>query len=155
MIDLSFSEMLLIAVVAIVVIGPKDLPHVMAKIGRWVGQGKAMVRQFRHGLDEMVRESEYQDMEKRWAEHNRRIMEEHPEAVEDTHAPQKAGAPEAQEDRRSPDADGQEMLPLAPPYPSQEKARGFGDGPRDDTNDDATAPPSRNGSDGSADSDRR
>lgn len=82
MIDLSLSEMLLIAVVAIVVIGPKDLPHVLAKVGRWVGQGKAMVRQLRHGFDEMVRESELQEMEKRWAEHNRRIMEEHPNVTE-------------------------------------------------------------------------
>ncbi len=104
MIDLSFSEMLLLAVVAIVVIGPKDLPRVMAKMGRWVGQGKAMVRQLRHGFDEMVRETEMQEMEKRWAEQNRRIMEEHPDATES-----------ADEERRS----QHEMQPLPKATPSE------------------------------------
>ncbi len=82
MLDFSFSEMLLVAVVAILVIGPKDLPRVLVMAGRWAGRGKAMMRELRHGMDEMVREADLKDMEARWADQNARIMAEHPPLAE-------------------------------------------------------------------------
>ena len=78
MIDLSFSEMLVIAVVAILVIGPKDLPLALSTVGKWVGKARGMARQFRMGMDDMVREAELKEMERKWAEQNARIMAEHP-----------------------------------------------------------------------------
>ena len=78
MLDLSFSEMLVIAVVAIVVIGPKELPGALATLGRWLGQGRAVARNFRSGFDAMVREAEMKELEKQWADQNARIMAEHP-----------------------------------------------------------------------------
>ena len=78
MIDLSFSEMLVIAVVAILVIGPKDLPLALSTVGKWVGKARGVARQFRSGFDEMVRESELAELEKKWAEENAKIMAEHP-----------------------------------------------------------------------------
>lgn len=78
MIDLSFSEMLVIAVVAILVIGPKDLPLALSAVGKWVGKARALARQFRMGMDDMVREAELKEMERKWAEQNARIMAEHP-----------------------------------------------------------------------------
>jgi len=78
MFDIGSPELLLVAVVAIVVIGPKDLPKAMRLAGYWVGRARGVMRQFRAGFDAMVREAELQEMEKRWAEENKRIMEAHP-----------------------------------------------------------------------------
>ena len=72
------GELLVIAVVALVVIGPKDLPRVMRTIGNFVGQMRGMARHFRSGVDNMIRESELADMEKKWQADNERIMREHP-----------------------------------------------------------------------------
>ena len=78
MFDIGYSELLLIAVVALVVIGPKDLPRVMRMVGGWVGKGRAMTRHVRAGFDTMMRESELEEMEKKWREHNDAIMRAYP-----------------------------------------------------------------------------
>ncbi len=78
MFDIAPSEFLLVAFVALVVIGPKDLPKAMRVVGSWVGRARAVGRQFRAGFDEMVREAELEEMEKKWRAENERIMREHP-----------------------------------------------------------------------------
>ena len=78
MFDIGSSELLVIAVVALLVIGPKDLPRVLHMIGKWVAKARSMTNQFKSGLEEMAREAELEEMEKKWAEHNRRIMAQHP-----------------------------------------------------------------------------
>lgn len=78
MFDIGSTELLLIVIVAVVVIGPKDLPRALYKVGQIVGKARGMARHFRTGVDAMVREAELEDLEKKWAEQNRRIMEEHP-----------------------------------------------------------------------------
>ena len=78
MFGIDSSEFLVIAVVALVVIGPKDLPRVMRVVGRFVGQARGMARHFRSGFDTMMREAELEDMEKKWKADNERIMREHP-----------------------------------------------------------------------------
>ena len=78
MFDIGSSELLLIVIVAVVVIGPKDLPRALYKVGQLIGKAKAMSRHFRSGIDAMVREVELEEMEKKWAEENRRIMAAHP-----------------------------------------------------------------------------
>lgn len=78
MFGVDSSEFLLIAVVALVVIGPKDLPKAMRVVGYWVGKARGVSRSFRQGFDNMVREAELEEMEKRWAAENARIMAEHP-----------------------------------------------------------------------------
>ena len=64
MFDFSWSELALIAVVALVVIGPKDLPRVMRTVGLWVGKARAIAREFQSSLDQMIRESELEEMRK-------------------------------------------------------------------------------------------
>jgi sec-independent protein translocase protein TatB len=83
MFDVAPTEFLLVAVVALLVIGPKELPRVMRTVGHWVGKARGLARQFRAGFDEMVRESELKEMEAKWREENERIMREHP-AIPDT-----------------------------------------------------------------------
>ena len=74
MFGIDSSEFLLIAVVALLVIGPKDLPRVMRLVGGWVGRGKAMTRHLRSGFDTMMREAELEEMQKQWAQQNADIM---------------------------------------------------------------------------------
>jgi sec-independent protein translocase protein TatB len=69
---------MLVAFVALVVIGPKDLPKALRVLGYWVGKARGVARQFRSGFDSMVREAELEEMEKKWAAENERIMREHP-----------------------------------------------------------------------------
>ncbi len=78
MFDIAPTELLIVALVALVVIGPKDLPRVMRTVGHWVGKARGMARHFRSGIDTMIRESELEDMEKKWKEENERIMREFP-----------------------------------------------------------------------------
>ena len=78
MFGIDSGELLIIAVVALVVIGPKDLPRVMRTVGQWVGRARGMARHFRSGVDAMIRESELEEMEKKWKADNERIMREHP-----------------------------------------------------------------------------
>jgi sec-independent protein translocase protein TatB len=81
MFDVAPTELLLVAIVALVVIGPKDLPRVLRTVGQWVGKARGVARQFRSGFDEMIREADLADMEKKWAEENAKIMAEHPPEV--------------------------------------------------------------------------
>ena len=78
MFDFGAIEILLIVVVAVIVIGPKDMPKAMRQAGRWIGQMRKLSGHFRAGLDAMVREAELEDMEKKWAAKNEKIMKENP-----------------------------------------------------------------------------
>lgn len=78
MFGIDSTEFLLIVIVAVIVIGPKDLPRALYKVGQIVGKAQGMARHFRTGIDAMVREVELAELEKKWADQNKRIMEEHP-----------------------------------------------------------------------------
>ena len=78
MFDFGATEILLIVIVAIVVIGPKDMPLALRHAGRWIAKVRKLSGQFRSGLDAMVREAELEDMEKKWKDQNAKIMREHP-----------------------------------------------------------------------------
>ena len=60
--DIGWSEMAVILAVALVVIGPKDLPRLARQIGRWSTKARAMAREFQRSLDDMAREAELQDI---------------------------------------------------------------------------------------------
>ena len=81
MFDIAPTELLIVAIVALVVIGPKDLPKVMRTVGYWVGRARGMARHFRSGIDTMIREAELEEMEKKWKAENERIMREFPQAA--------------------------------------------------------------------------
>jgi sec-independent protein translocase protein TatB len=64
MFEIAWSELLLIAVVAIVVIGPKDLPRAMRVVGQWTGRAKRMARDFQGQFNEALREADLEDVKK-------------------------------------------------------------------------------------------
>jgi len=81
MFDVGASELLLIVVIAIVVIGPKDLPMALRTAGRWIGKVRRISGHFRAGVETMIREAELAEMEKKWREQNAAIMAAHPPAT--------------------------------------------------------------------------
>ena len=64
MFDLSWTELLVVAVVAIIIVGPKDLPRALRSVGRWTGKAKRMARDFRRQFDEALREAELDTIKK-------------------------------------------------------------------------------------------
>jgi len=56
--DIGWSEMAVVVLVALVVIGPKDLPRVARTMGKWVAKGRSMAREFQNALEDMAREAE-------------------------------------------------------------------------------------------------
>ena len=69
---------MLVAGVALVAIGPKDLPRAMRFVGQWVGRGRRVMQQFRASIDTMIQEAELKELEQKWAEENARIMRDYP-----------------------------------------------------------------------------
>jgi len=62
MLDIGWSEMLMIAVVAIVVIGPKELPRALRTVGQWVSKARAMTRELQASVNNMIAETELDDL---------------------------------------------------------------------------------------------
>lgn len=125
MFDIGSSEFLLIVIVAVVVIGPKDLPRALYKVGQIVGKARGMARHFRTGIDAMVREVEMEELEKKWSDQNRRIMSEHPpESIAAAPQMEPLSAPRAEPDAAPPPFVAQSAppssapAPIAPPAPA-------------------------------------
>jgi sec-independent protein translocase protein TatB len=64
MFDIGWSEMAVIMLVALVVIGPKDLPRLARTLGQWVAKGRSMAREFQRSLEDMAREAELDDVKR-------------------------------------------------------------------------------------------
>lgn len=62
MLDIGWTELLVIAVVAIIVVGPKDLPGMLRSLGQYAGKLKRTAGEFRSQFDEALRESEFDDI---------------------------------------------------------------------------------------------
>ena len=61
MLDIGWSEMAVIALVALVVIGPKDLPKAMKTVAYWVRKARKLASEFHSGIDQLVREAELEE----------------------------------------------------------------------------------------------
>ena len=102
MFGVDTTELLIIAVAALIFIGPKDLPRVMRTIGYWVGRARGMARHFTAGVETMMREAELEEMEKKWREENERILQAYPP---DAHYPDPPPPPLPPPDAEYPDDD--------------------------------------------------
>ena len=78
MFGIDWQELLVIIVVAVVVIGPKDMPLALRTAGRWIARVRRVSNHFRSGIETMIREAEMDEMEQKWAAQNDKIMREHP-----------------------------------------------------------------------------
>ena len=58
MFDIGWPEMFLVAVVVLLVVGPKELPNILRNVGKWISKAKVVTREFRTHVDDMIRESE-------------------------------------------------------------------------------------------------
>jgi len=68
MFDIGWAELLLLGVLAIIVVGPKDLPRMMRTIGQYTAKIRAAAREFQRSFDEMARESELDELRKQIAD---------------------------------------------------------------------------------------
>ena len=102
MFDIGAMELLVIVIVAVLVIGPKDMPLAMRSAGRWIGKVRKVSAHFRTGIDAMVREAELEDMEKKWKTRNEEIMREQPLTPAPTPKPTRLPAAEASAEAATP-----------------------------------------------------
>jgi sec-independent protein translocase protein TatB len=68
MFDIGWSELVLIAVVALIAIGPKELPGVLRMVGQWMGKARKMAAEFQGQFQEAMREAEMADLKKSFDE---------------------------------------------------------------------------------------
>lgn len=71
MFDIGWSELLVIAIVALVVIGPKDLPQAFRVLGQWMAKARALARDFQGHVDDLMREADMQDMKREFQDMTR------------------------------------------------------------------------------------
>ncbi len=64
MFDIGWSEMALVALIALIVMGPKELPKAMRSLAKWTRKARSMAREFQTGIDDMVREADLDDSRK-------------------------------------------------------------------------------------------
>ena len=122
MFDIGAAELLVIIIVAVVVIGPKDLPLAMRVAGRWIGKVRRLSAHFRSGIDAMVREAELEDMEKKWKAQNEEIMRRSAALTEaEAGAPVMTGPPPVEPSAAATlpaDESAAAAAPVPPPQPS-------------------------------------
>lgn len=68
MFDIGWSELVVIAVVALIAIGPKELPGVLRMVGQWMGKARRMASEFQGQFNEAMREAEMADLKKSFDE---------------------------------------------------------------------------------------
>src|SRR5882757_6913579 len=68
MFDIGWSELVVIAVVALIAIGPKELPGVLRMVGQWMGKARKMAAEFQGQFNEAMREAEMADLKKTFDE---------------------------------------------------------------------------------------
>ncbi len=64
MFDIGWQELFIVGVLALIVVGPKDLPKTMKTVMGWIKKARSMAREFQSGVDEMVREADLDSVKK-------------------------------------------------------------------------------------------
>jgi len=134
MFDVGAGELLVILIVAVVVIGPKDLPLAMQTAGRWIGKMRRISAHFRSGIGTMVREAEREEMEKKWKAQNEEIMRRSAALTEaEAGTPVMTGPPPLEtlpvdKPAETPPVESPvDPAPVPPPLPSETPAKGAAD----------------------------
>ena len=64
MLGMGWQEIFLVAVIAVIVVGPKELPRVLRTVSYWIRKLRGMAREFQSGVEDVIRETELQDLRK-------------------------------------------------------------------------------------------
>ncbi len=64
MLDIGMVEMLVIGAVALIVVGPKELPRLVRTVGQWVGRARSLARDFQRGMEDAARSADMDDLRK-------------------------------------------------------------------------------------------
>ncbi|HLG88944.1 MAG TPA: Sec-independent protein translocase protein TatB [Alphaproteobacteria bacterium] len=131
MFGFSWSEIIIIAVVALVVVGPKDLPRAMRTAARWMRAGQKLAREFQSHVDELVREAELEELREKVQKAATTPLASHVEAIVDpdrelTSAltmPDTLAAPPAAETATIHAPKTEEALPVAATAPASESVK--------------------------------
>ncbi len=62
MLELGMSELLLVGIVSLIIVGPKDLPKMFRVVGKYVGRAKEMARDFQRSFEDAAKESGFDDI---------------------------------------------------------------------------------------------
>ncbi|NHK29024.1 twin-arginine translocase subunit TatB [Parvularcula flava] len=131
--QIGFLELMVLAVLALVVVGPKDLPKLMRGIGKFLRQARSMADEFRAGFDEMARESEMAELRNEIESLKKNNpVNEVKKAVEDTakqadadrYQQVKGTSPKSGADTKAEQAAEQSDAPVATSEPDEKKAEG-------------------------------
>jgi sec-independent protein translocase protein TatB len=111
MFDIGWSEMLIIGVVALVVIGPKELPGALKTFAFWMKQARKLAREFQSGVDDMIRTAELDEAKKAVEDVRRNLNKEIETAVDPTGEMKQALS---DQEIKAPTP----SIPLSPPTPA-------------------------------------
>jgi sec-independent protein translocase protein TatB len=93
MFDLAWTEMAVVAAIAILIIGPKEMPRVLRTVGQWVRRLRRMAAEFQDSVDEMVRDSDLEDLRNQVAEASPdRLRQEFTDAIDPSGSGDDGGA---------------------------------------------------------------
>ena len=62
MLDIGWSELLILGALALIVVGPKELPRLMRTVGQWVNRARTMARDFQRGMEDVAREADIEEL---------------------------------------------------------------------------------------------
>lgn len=96
--DIGWQELLVIAVVAIIVVGPRELPQLMRTVGRWLARARRYAREFQYDMEQLGREAELDDLRKHFDSFKQPILmdEKRPIGEPDGLAPEPENPPAIQ-----------------------------------------------------------
>lgn len=83
MFDFGWSQIMLIAAVALIFIGPKDLPRVIKTVTEWAGKARGLAREFRSSVDDMLRETEIKKLKEEFETAARKAETEFQQTIRD------------------------------------------------------------------------
>ena len=135
MFDIGWTEMALVAVVALFVVGPKDLPHVLYKMAHYWKKVRGMAREFQGGIDSLIREAELDELRKQASSINTSATEFLEKQIGGTDNTDSKATPPAEKKADTPSVPADANIPAqsdsgetsAPEKPSSDASNASGD----------------------------
>lgn len=121
MFDIGWSEMAIIAVVALVVLGPKELPHALKTFSHWMRTARKLGSEFQSGVNEIVREAELDDAKRELQKLSQHSISQKIEKAIDPAGDLKKAMNEPVEETKSALSAAPDMSAALPPFPGLPK----------------------------------